>query len=80
MTMGDNVGIAGRINAKPMFILPPEEEKYALAYGEPWLIDLGETFDADNDTISMNLTCTNTNNTFLELVTDETAFSYLSIE
>ena len=79
--MGDDIGVLGLINSKPEFNLPPEEDKYTLAYGDPWTIDLGETYDADNDTVSLNLTCTNDmNNTFLELITDETGFSYLNID
>ena len=80
LTLGGDLGVLGLINAKPEFNIPPEEDKYTLAYGEGWQIDLGEIFDADNDTVSVNLTCTNNNNTFLNLVNDGTGFYSLIID
>ena len=57
LTLGDDLGALGLVNARPTLTQPPEEEKYTIAYGEGWSLDLGQTVDADNDTVRLNLTC-----------------------
>ena len=80
MTLGESLGVLGLVNARPVLTEPPSESKYTVEVGEAWFIDLGETYDVDNDTVSVTLNCTNTNNTFLNLIGGAEGFYRLEIE
>ena len=80
MTLGDDPGVLGLVNSRPVLTEPPSESKYTLEVGEAWFINLGGTFDADNDTVSVLLNCTNAINTFLNLTVDADGFYGLEIE
>ena len=79
LLLGSELGALTTINSRPEFNLPPSESKYYLEFGQEWWLDLGEIFDADDDDVSVSLNCINADNTFLEIVSDETGFFHLEI-
>ena len=80
LMLGPELGALSTINRRPEFSLPPTEIKYYLEYGQAWRLDLGEIYDAEDDAVSVSLNCINAENTFLEIVSDETGFYHLEIQ